>query len=374
MGVKGYRVWCNESKRIIVSRDVVFDENSMLVSSIEKSIDNNVNDDAQVEGQPPNIEDEKNDDDVQQRSPSLSTTRQRRKIVAPRRYIKECEYVAYPLNIASKVEGLHEPSTYKEALASNDSSKWLIAMKQEMESLAKNETWDIVEAQKKRRFLGASGYSRGRRVLLVVFLLYVDDMLLACSSLFEVENLKVLLSSEFDMKDLGEAKKILGMEILRDRAKGVLYLSQRKYIEKVVQRFSMDDAKGVSTPLASHFKLSKRLCPQTKAEEEQMVRIPYTSDGGSVMYAMECSRLDIAHAVSLVSRYMSNLGKGYSEALKWLLRYLKITSNVCLMYGKDPSELTGFCDSDYGGDLDNKNSTSGFVFTLGGSAVSWQSS
>ena len=135
----------------------------------------------------------------------------------------------------------------------------------------------------------------------------------------------------------------------------------------------MNDAKGVSTPLASHFKFSKKLCPQTKAEEEQMVRIPYTSVVGSVMYVMVRSRSDIAHTMSLVSRYMSNPGKGHWEALKWLLRYLKCTSNVCLMYGKDSSELTGFCDSAYGGDLDDRKSTSGFVFILGGSAVSWQS-
>ena len=103
---------------------------------------------------------------------------------------------------------------------------------------------------------------------MLCLLLYVDDILVACNSLFEVENLKDLLSSEFDIKDLGEAKKILRMDILRDRAKGALYHSQRKYIEKVVQCFYMEDAKGVFTPLASHFKLSKRLCPQTKAEEE----------------------------------------------------------------------------------------------------------
>ena len=70
--------------------------------------------------------------------------------MTPRRYIEECDYVAYALNIANEVKGLHEPSTYKEAMASNDSSKWLIAMKQEMESLAKNETRDIVEAPKKK--------------------------------------------------------------------------------------------------------------------------------------------------------------------------------------------------------------------------------
>ena len=73
----------------------------------------------------------------------------------------------------------------------------------------------------------------------------------------------------------------------------------------------MGDAKGVSTPHASHFKLSKQLCPQTKAEAKQMVRVSYTSVIGSVMYVMVCSRPDIAHAVSLVSRYMSNSGKGH---------------------------------------------------------------
>ena len=74
--------------------------------------------------------------------------------MTPRRYIKKCDYVAYALNIASEVKGLNEPNTYRETITSNDSSKWLIAMKQEMESLAKNETWDIIEAPKKKKILG----------------------------------------------------------------------------------------------------------------------------------------------------------------------------------------------------------------------------
>ena len=208
---------------------------------------------------------------------------------------------------------------------------------------------------------------------LLYLLLYVDSVLVACDTLFEVENLRQLLSSEFHMKDLGEAKKIHGMEIIRDRSKGVLYLSQRKYIEKVMKHFSMGDVKGVFNPLASHFKLSKKLC-QKKAKEEQMVRISYTSAVGSVMYAMVCSRPNIANAVSLVSRYMFNMGKGHWEELKWLLRYLKCTSNVCLMFGKDSSMLTRFCNSNSEGDLNARKSTSGFVFTLSGSAISWQSS
>ena len=124
--------------------------------------------------------------------------------------------------------------------------------------------------------------------------------------------------------------------------------------------------KGVSTPLSSHLKFSKKLCLQTKEKEEQMVRA-----NGSVMYVMVCSRPNIAHAVSLVSRYLSNSGKGHWEALKWLLRYFKGTSTVCLMNGYDSSGLTGFCDSNYGGHLYARKSTSGLDLTLGGSAVSW---
>ena len=75
---------------------------------------------------------------------------------APRRHIKECDYVAYALNIASKGEGLNEPITYKEAMASNNSWKWLIAMKQQMESHSKNETWETVEAQKQKKIIGCN--------------------------------------------------------------------------------------------------------------------------------------------------------------------------------------------------------------------------
>ena len=99
---------------------------------------------------------------------------------------------------------------------------------------------------------------------LLYMLLYVDDMLVGSDNLFELESLKEFLSSEFHMKDFGEAKKIPGMEIMRDRSKGVLYLSQKRYIEKVMQHFPMGEAYGVSTPLTCHFKLSKKLCPQTR--------------------------------------------------------------------------------------------------------------
>ena len=91
----------------------------------------------------------------------------------------------------------------------------------------------------------------------IILLLYVDDMLIAGSSIEEIKNLKKQLSKQFAMKDLGAAKQILGMRIIRDKANGTLKLSQSEYVKKVLSRFNMNEAKPVSTPLGSHFELSK---------------------------------------------------------------------------------------------------------------------
>jgi hypothetical protein len=90
----------------------------------------------------------------------------------------------------------------------------------------------------------------------IYLLLYVDDMLIVVKSKIDIANLKAQLSSEFEMKDLGAAKKILGMEITRDRKSGLLFLSEHGYIQKVLRRFNMHDSKSVSTLIAPHFKLS----------------------------------------------------------------------------------------------------------------------
>jgi hypothetical protein len=94
----------------------------------------------------------------------------------------------------------------------------------------------------------------------IYLLLYVDDMLIATKSKKEITTLKVQLSSEFEMKDLSVAKKILGMEITRDRKSSLLFLIQHDYINKFIRRFNMTDAKKFTTPIAPHFKLSSTQC------------------------------------------------------------------------------------------------------------------
>ncbi|KAM7461045.1 hypothetical protein LguiA_029166 [Lonicera macranthoides] len=176
------------------------------------------------------------------------------------------------------------------------------------------------------------------------------------------------------MKDLGGARKILGMEIVRDRKRGQLCLTQRQYLEKVVARFGMENSKPVSVPLAPHFKLSATMAPSSEEEVEYMAQVPYASAVGSLMYAMVCTRLDIAQAVSIVSRYMANPGKPHWQAVKWVLRYLRGTMDKGLVFEKSgTSTIEGFVDSDYAGDLDKRRSTTGYVFTLGSGPLSWRS-
>ncbi|CAN0898839.1 Retrovirus-related Pol polyprotein from transposon TNT 1-94 [Linum grandiflorum] len=91
------------------------------------------------------------------------------------------------------------------------------------------------------------------------------------------------------------------------------------------------------------------------------------------MYAMVCTRPDIAHAVGLVSRFLSNPGKTHWEAVKWIFRYLRGTSKLSLCYGAVKPILEGYTDADMAGDFDSRKSTSGYVFTFSGGAISWQS-
>ena len=109
----------------------------------------------------------------------------------------------------------------------------------------------------------------------IILLLYVDDMLVAGSNMQEINVLKRKLENSFPMKDLGATKQILGMRITRDRKNRKLTLSQNEYIQKVLKRFNMHNAKLVSTPFASHFKLSKEMYPKTQEDMDYMSKVPY---------------------------------------------------------------------------------------------------
>ena len=118
-------------------------------------------------------------------------------------------------------------------------------------------------------------------------------MLIVGQDLNMINMLKVELSKTFDMKDLESAKHILGMQITRDRESKKLWLSQGTYIERILQRFNVQHVKPISTPFATHFKLSRKCCPVTKEEKYEISLIPYASAVGSLVYAMVSTRPDI---------------------------------------------------------------------------------
>jgi hypothetical protein len=183
----------------------------------------------------------------------------------------------------------------------------------------------------------------------IFLLLYVDDMLIAARSMIEVNNLKALLTKEFNMKDLGAAKKILGMKIHRDRDARRLWLSQADYVKKVLERFSMDNVKPVITPLANHFRLSTSQCPKTVEEIEDMSKVPYANAVGCQIYAMVCTSLDLAQAVSVVSKYMASPGREHWDAIKWIFRYLRGATNYGITFARQKSDVSvvGYVDADY---------------------------
>ena len=175
------------------------------------------------------------------------------------------------------------------------------------------------------------------------------------------------------MKDVGSAKQILSMKISGDRKIGRLWLSQESYIEKVLERFNMSKAKVVCSPLSSHLKLNSKQCPTSEKDMKEINNIPYASVFCSLMYAMLYTRPDIAHVVGVVSRFLTNLGKKHCKVVKWILRYLKGTSKVCLCFGSGEPMLDGYIDSNMADDVDSRKSISGFLMTFVGGVVFWQS-
>eukprot|EP00253_Pinus_taeda_P029704 PITA_29704 len=183
-------------------------------------------------------------------------------------------------------------------------------MVDEMASLHKNEAWDLVELQARRKTIGSKWV--------------------------------------FKMKTNGEGK----VEKYKARlvAKGYSQVSGIDFgdIFSPVAK----DSKPVKVPIPVDVRLSAEQCPKTQEEGEDMSRVPYASVVGSLMYAMVCTRPGIAHAMGVLSRFMSKPGKEHWTAMKWVFRYLCGTSNYGWCYQRRPGldrvlDIHGFVDADW---------------------------
>ena len=190
----------------------------------------------------------------------------------------------------------------------------------------------------------------GSKIFFLV--LYVDDILLATNDKGLLYEVKQFLSKNFDMKDMGEASYVLGIKIHRERSRGILGLAQETYINKVLERFNMKNCSPSVAPINKVFDLNQ--CPKNDFEWEHMKNIPYTSAGGSLMYAQVCTRPDIAFAIGVLGRYQSNPGIDHWRDAKKVMRYLQGTKDYMLMYRRTYSlEVIGYSDADFAGCVDS---------------------
>jgi Reverse transcriptase (RNA-dependent DNA polymerase) len=208
----------------------------------------------------------------------------------------------------------------------------------------------------------------GGRVLLLV---YVDDMLLASPSAAVVAEAKAQLLSAFDARDVGGVSDFVGMHIERDVDQGTITISNPRMINDLLSRYGMTNAKGNQVPISSE--AIKELKREGVPLDQK--RFPYSALVGSLLYLAITVRPDISFAVGALSRFMSCPTVGHWWVAKGVLRYLAAHPNLGITYGGSSSGegLRGWCDADYAGDQDVRRSTTGYVFTINGGAVSWAS-
>jgi hypothetical protein len=199
-------------------------------------------------------------------------------------------------------------------------------------------------------------------------LTYVDDTLIIAKDLNTVTYIKEQLMSAFDARDLGEAKLFLGMTITRDRSARTLDLGQRLIIANLLDKYALIDCKPRTTPLSPSVRLSK-----TEGEPLDTTKFNYSALVGSLLYLSVCTRPDISHTVGVLSKYMSCPTTEHWQVAMGVLRYLSGSINYGLHFCGGITTITGYCDADYAGDLDTRRSTTGYVFLMGNTAISWSS-
>ena len=204
---------------------------------------------------------------------------------------------------------------------------------------------------------------------LTVLAIWVDDVLLFSNDPQMQMKVESGLEEHFEMKNLGEIRKFLGMNITRDRAARTLWIDQSDYVLSVLDRFGMTQCNKVSTPLEVNLDYLK---VQDGAQLFDP-KVPYQEAVGCLLYLSQVSRPDICFAVNMMSRFNQCYQQQHWQALKRIFRYLKGTATLKLQYKKtiSNSELVAYCDSDWGSTMTQRRSISGVCVVYNGSPVSW---
>ncbi|GJQ95178.1 retrotransposon protein, putative, ty1-copia subclass [Tanacetum coccineum] len=179
-----------------------------------------------------------------------------------------------------------------------------------------------------------------------------------------LQSVKNYLGKCFSMKDLGEAAFILGIKIYRDRSKRLIGIGQNAYMDKILKRYKMDNSKRGHIPMQERLDLNKSQGAQTPKEVNRMKNVPYASAVGSIMNAVRCTRPNVAFAQNLTSRFQQNPGELHWTAVKNILKYLRNTKDMFLVYGGNPStelRVECYCNAGFETDIDDMKSLTGYV-------------
>ena len=193
---------------------------------------------------------------------------------------------------------------------------------------------------------------------------YVDDMIITWLNSCKIKKFKESMKQVFEMTDLGIQSSYLGTEIKHKASH--IWLFQKSYIETILHTFNMSECNSARTPMEARLKFEK------DRREEEKNPSQFRSLIGCLRYLVH-TRPDITHSVNYLSRYMSKPNSEHMSATKRILRYIRGTSSFGLRYerGKKSYSIQSFSDSDFAGDSDDRKSTTGQVFFIGNSAITW---
>ncbi|KAG7572452.1 Ribonuclease H-like superfamily [Arabidopsis suecica] len=203
---------------------------------------------------------------------------------------------------------------------------------------------------------------------IVVILVYVDDIIISGNDKVGIQDTKDFLKSTFDIKDLGELKYFLGIEVCR--SKEGLFLSQRKYTLDLLSQVGKLGAKPAKTPLEDDYKANRKGELDNKPFEDVT---QYRRLVGKLIY-LTITRPDICFAVNVVSQHMQAPTLHHWNMVNRILKYLKGAPGQGIWMGCNKNtELVGYCDADYAGDKTDRRSTTGYCTFIGGNLVTWRS-
>lgn len=213
-------------------------------------------------------------------------------------------------------------------------------------------------------------YVHGSGDTLVLLTLYVDDILISGKDPALISKLKKELKDRFEMTDMGEVKLILGMEVQRNYEEGTLTITQQNYVHSILERYGMQDANAASTPGYGQ-ELS------TNQPEDKLLGASeakrYQSITGSILYLAQCTRFDLTYAANQLTRACSGPGQVHMTAAKHVLRYLRGTPDLPIIFKRGQFRMTAYTDASFGANPDNRKSTTGYLFFLGGGLISFGS-